>query len=89
MFPTLSVTLIGLLVGAAVMLVTRSNDWTTLLVGQVGAWVGFAVGAVIGVVIDIIASTSMWLALSGHVLALVGAAIAVRSRLARLASTPR
>lgn len=88
MFPTLSVTLIGLLLGVGVMLVTKT-DWTTVLAGLVGAWVGFAIGAVAGIVADIILGTGIWLALVGHVLAVVGAALAVRLQLARVASSTR
>lgn len=86
MFPTLSVTLIGLLVGAAVMVVTGSRDWTTLLVGLVGAWIGFGVGALLGVLVDTALGTGMWVALAGHVLALVGAAMAARLKLAGVGS---
>jgi hypothetical protein len=88
MFPTLSVTLIGLLLGVGVMLVTKS-DWTTALVGLIGAWVGFSIGALVGVVLDIIFATGLWVALVGHVLAVVGAALAIRLQVARVASTKR
>lgn len=86
MFPTLSVTLIGLLVAAAVMVVTRSSDWAIVLVGLLGAWFGFGVGALLGVLVDVVFSTGIFVALAGHVLALVGAAIAVRLRLPRVVS---
>ena len=86
MFPTLSVTLIGLLVGAGMMVVTRNGDWTVLLVGIVGAWVGFGIGALLGVVIDVVLGTGIWVALAGHVLALVGAAISVRLKYPRVVS---
>jgi hypothetical protein len=86
MFPTLSVTLIGLLVGGAVMVVTRSTDRTNLLVGLVGAWVGFAVGALLGLLVDVVLGTGVWVALAGHVLALVAASTAVRLQLARVVS---
>lgn len=86
MFPTLSVTLIGLLVGAAVTLVTRSS-WRTLLVGLAGAWFGFGIGALLGLAADVILGTGVWVALAGHVLALVGASIAARALLARQGPT--
>lgn len=86
MFPTLSVTLIGLLVGVAVMLASGSKDRMTVLAALLGAWVGFGVGALFGVILDVVLTTGTWVALIGHVLALVGAAIAVRLRLARVAS---
>lgn len=89
MFPTLSITLIGLLLGAAVMVVTRRRDWTTLLAAVIGGWAGFGVGAFLGVVVDIVSNSGMWVALAGHVLALIGAAIAVRLRLARVVSAGR
>lgn len=88
MFPTLSVTLIGLLVGAAVMLVTRTG-WRALLVGLAGAWVGFGIGALVGLAADIILGTGVGVALAGHVLALVGASIAARALLARQTPTYR
>ena len=88
MFPTISVTLIGLLVGGALMVVTKSRA-ATLVAGLVGAWVGFGVGALIGVVLDSLLATGMWVALAGHVLALLGAALAVRLRLAGVAPTGR
>jgi hypothetical protein len=84
MFPTLSVTLIGLLIGIGVMMVTKA-DWTTVLAGLVGSWVGFAVGTLAGVALDIIFATGLWVALVGHVVAVVGAALAVRLRQARAA----
>lgn len=86
MFPTLSVALIGLLVGVAVMLASGSKDRMTVLAALLGAWVGFGVGALFGVILDVVLTTGTWVALIGHVLALVGAAIAVRLRLARVAS---
>lgn len=86
MFPTLSVTLIGLLVGVAVALAGGSKDRMTVPAALLGAWVGFGVGALLGVILDIVLTTGIWVALIGHVLALVGAAIAVRLRLARAAS---
>lgn len=86
MFPTPSVTLIGLLVGVAVMLASGSKDRMTVLAALLGAWVGFGVGALFGVILDVVLTTGTWVALIGHVLALVGAAIAVRLRLARVAS---
>lgn len=68
------------------MLVTRAG-WMTFLVGLAGAWVGFGVGALLGLAADVILGTGVWVALAGHVLALVGASIAARALLARQAPT--
>jgi hypothetical protein len=79
MFPTLSVTAIGLIVGGLELALTR-DGWAALLAGVVGAWVGFGLGAVIGVVFDVVVGTGTGVALAGHALAIVGAMAAVRSR---------
>ena len=79
MFPTLSVTAIGLTIGGLGLALTR-DGWAPLLAGVAGAWVGFGLGAVIGVVFDVVVGTGTGVALAGHALAIVGALAAVRSR---------
>jgi hypothetical protein len=79
MFPTLSVTAIGLVFGG-IGLALSGDGWAPLLAGVFGAWVGFALGAVIGVIFDIVVGTGTGVALSSHALAFVGAFAAVRSR---------
>lgn len=79
MFPTLSVTAIGLVFGGIGLALSR-DGWAPLLAGVVGAWVGFGLGAVIGVIFDIVVGTGTGVALAGHALAIVGAFAAVRSR---------
>jgi hypothetical protein len=79
MFPTLSVTAIGLVIGGLGLALTR-DGWAPLLAGVIGAWVGFGLGAMIGVVIDVVVGTGTGVALAGHALAIVGALAAVRAR---------
>ena len=79
MFPTLSVTAIGLVFGGIGIVLSR-DGWAPLLAGLVGAWVGFGLGAVIGVIFDIFVGSGAGVALAGHALAIVGAFAAVRSR---------
>lgn len=79
MFPTLSVTAIGLVIGGLGLALAR-DGWAPLLAGVVGAWVGFGLGAVIGVVLDVALGTGSGVALAGHALAIVGALAAVRAR---------
>lgn len=75
MFPTLSVTVIGLLIGAAAFLL-RVRQWFSMLSGLAGAWVGFGLGAVVGVTIDAVFATGIWLAVVGHAMAVLGALVA-------------
>jgi hypothetical protein len=79
MFPQLSVTDIGLVFGGIGVALSR-DGWAPLLAGVAGAWVGFGLGAVIGVIFDIVVGTGTGVALAGHALAIVGAFAAVRSR---------
>jgi hypothetical protein len=72
MFPNLSVTVIGLVVGIGGAL-TRRGTWRSGVAGLVGAWVGFAIGALIGGVLDVALGTGVWVAIAGHALAVAGA----------------
>lgn len=71
LLPTLSVSTIGLLVG----LVTRPSPWTTrsrhVLGSLAVAWLGFVAGAVFGVLLDVVLTTDHWLAVLGHVGAVI------------------
>jgi hypothetical protein len=49
----------------------------SLLLGVVGAWVGFVVGAIIGVAIDVVVRSGIYLAIVGHLMAVVGAVVAL------------
>lgn len=69
LMPTLSVTAIGVLVAVAAMTIRRSSPGHAFLLGVVGAWIGFALGAVAGMLVDVVAGTGWVLALSGHVAA--------------------
>ncbi|MDI3423181.1 hypothetical protein [Streptomyces luteolus] len=72
LMPTLSVTLIGLLV--AVVLTWGGWPGARPLLGAlVGAWAGFALGALAGLAVDVISGQGFFLALAGHAAALPGA----------------
>lgn len=77
LMPALSVTLIGIAV-AMVGMARRRPRPAMLRRGLVGAWLGFLVGAMPGVLLDVILADGVYLPLFGHVAALAGAAIAVR-----------
>jgi hypothetical protein len=76
MFPTFSVTAIGLVVGLGAKL-TGHGTWRSALAALVGAWVGFAIGALLGGVLDVVLGTGIWVELTGHALALAGALASV------------
>lgn len=73
MFPTLSVTVIGLVVGSVGALLLRRRGWRDLVGGLLGAWLGFAAGALVGVLFDVISGTGIWVAVAGHIGAIAGA----------------
>jgi len=75
--PTVSVTVIGLIAGLIAVVGRRSRPARALLLGVVGAWAGFGVGAIIGVVIDIVVQTGIYVAIVGHLVAVVGAVVAL------------
>ncbi|MGB7448413.1 MAG: hypothetical protein WA892_04720 [Ornithinimicrobium sp.] len=70
LLPLVSVSLIGLLVGGAFAL-SHPHRVTLILWSLLGAWGGFLLGALAGVMIDVIAGTGVWLALIGHLTALL------------------
>ncbi|MDA3648833.1 hypothetical protein LZ318_06085 [Saccharopolyspora indica] len=78
LMPLLSVTAIGLVTAVLVVITRHAPPVRALLLGLVGAWAGFAGGAVVGVVVDVIAGTGWMVALAGHVVAVIGAAAAGR-----------
>lgn len=76
--PTLSVTLIGLLVAGLVLIASRSALWRTVIGGLVGAWAGFVAGALVGVLVDVVTGNGVYVAIVGHGAALVGAVVGAR-----------
>ncbi len=78
LMPTLSVTLIGLIVVALVVLTARAPLGRTLLFGLVGAWAGFAAGALGGLLVDVVTASGFHLALVGHAVAVLGAVLGSR-----------
>lgn len=77
LFPTVSVTLIGLTAGLISLLLCRGRVWQELVRGLAGAWAGFLGGALAGVIMDIMLGTGVFVALIGHGLAALGALVAV------------
>lgn len=77
LMPTVSVTVIGLVVGLVGLLLNRGRAWRELLRGLVGAWAGFLGGALAGVIMDVMLGTGVFVALVGHGLAVLGALVAV------------
>lgn len=77
--PALSVTAIGIVV-AVVAMFGKKPPMATLLRAFVGAWLGFLVGAVPGVVADVISGSGIYVAVVGHIGAAAGALVAVTGR---------
>ena len=75
LFPIVSVTLIGLIAGLLFAFFRKSRPTLALLLGVSGAWMGFITGAVLGVVVDVIAQTGVFLAIMGHLAAVLGAVV--------------
>jgi hypothetical protein len=73
LLPTFSVTIIGLLAGVIALLLGRYRPGPTLLRGLAGAWIGFIVGALVGLIIDVTLQTGVHVAMIGHVAAALGA----------------
>ena len=74
--PLLSVTLIGLLVAA--VLCRRDVRGRVLLLGAIGAWIGFVAGAIAGWVLGIAVDAGLFVSVLGHLAAAGGAYVAVR-----------
>jgi hypothetical protein len=77
LLPTMSVTIIGLLAGVLAMLAGRSRPGPSLARGLAGAWIGFIAGALVGVIIDVILQTGIYVAMIGHGAAALGAFVAL------------
>ncbi|MBW9206615.1 hypothetical protein KV102_12505 [Mumia sp. zg.B53] len=81
LLPLVSVTVIGIVAGLLLRPsppVRRSRP-RGVAVGVLGAWAGFLVLALLGVVVDVVAGTGTYVALLGHAGAVLGAAAASRS----------
>lgn len=75
--PTVSVTLIALIVAVALAR-GRAPSGRQLLGALVGAWAGFALGALAGLVVDVATGNGFFLAAVGHAAAIPGAAVGLR-----------
>lgn len=76
LMPGVSVTAIGLAI-AAIAIARGGPTLPALLRGLIGAWVGFAGLALIGLAIDVILFDGAYVAVLGHIGAAISAAIAV------------
>lgn len=75
-FPLVSVSLIGL--WFALRAPAAAGPQSKLVkVALVGAWTGFALGALVGLVVNVLVIGSFWLGLLGHLAAILGARAAV------------
>ena len=81
--PLLSVTLIGLAMAAGVIAWRRDGLVTALLYGVAGAWLGFIVCGVPGLLIDVALGDGKFVAILGHLGAVCGAAFALTRLQAR------
>jgi hypothetical protein len=70
--PLLSVTVIGVIVGMVAGAATGKIGRRPIE-GVVAAWLGFLAGAVLGILLDILAGTGWIVAWFGHAAALAGA----------------
>ena len=73
LMPLLSVSAIGFLVGVVGGMVSKDVG-RGLLRGLIAAWLGFAAGGMLGVIVDTVTGSGSWLAWLGH-LGAVAAAI--------------
>lgn len=78
LFPAVSVTVIGLVVGLIAMVATDHRPAPAIARGVAGAWLGFAAGALAGVAIDVVLGDGIFVAIVGHALAVAGAIVALR-----------
>lgn len=81
LIPLISVSLIGLVAGLAGL--TRRAPAVVLFRCLLAAWMGFAVGAMLGLVVDVLLFGGFWIALIGHI-----GAVAAASRTSQV-SAPR
>ncbi|HUG85171.1 MAG TPA: hypothetical protein VMM13_11430 [Euzebya sp.] len=81
LFPLVSVSLIGLLAGIAGL--TLRAPAAVLFRCMLAAWLGFSVGALLGLAVDVLLLGGFWLGLIGHV-----GAVLFASRTAQV-SAPR
>ena len=79
LMPFVSVTVIGLIGGAFVARSRRLDPGGPVGLGVLGAWLGFIGGAIVGVTIDVVAHTGIYVAVLGHLGALAGTALILRS----------
>lgn len=75
--PALSVTVIGLLGALVVAVGRRRLSGGAALRGLVGAWLGFGVGALVGVTIDVVTAGGAFVPVLGHTGAVAGTAAAL------------
>lgn len=71
LMPSLSVTAIGLVIGAVWHLFRQVDH--ALWRGFFGAWAGFATAGLIGLILDVSTGTGHWVPLLGHIGAGAGA----------------
>lgn len=72
-FPVLSVSLIGLLGFILYMVLNGSHSWKRNIMNFLfAAWGGFVIGAIIGVLVDVIFAKGIYVAVLGHGFALLG-----------------
>jgi hypothetical protein len=76
LMPGLSVTLIGLAIAVAGIVMHRPVP-PTLLRGLIGAWAGFLTFGLVGLVLDVVLGNGTFVAFLGHLGAAVTAAIVV------------
>jgi hypothetical protein len=73
LLPTLSVTVIGLIAGLLAVVAGGGGRVRALLLGVVGAWAGFVMGAIIGIGIDVVVQSGIYVGIVGHLIAMGGA----------------
>lgn len=75
LLPAVSVTVIGLTAGLIFVILRKDNSGAPR--GIAGAWVGFIIGAIFGVIVDVIAQTGIFLGIVGHLMAVFGSFVAL------------
>jgi ribose/xylose/arabinose/galactoside ABC-type transport system permease subunit len=78
--PTFSVSAIGLVGALAALLLRRQPARSAFGRGLLGAWVGFLLGGVLGVVIYVVTLNGAFVVYLGHLGALLGTIWLLRSR---------